>query len=190
MAMERTNEMCTPSDLSRQQQKRKWVGIEKNIITTQKPIHGLDRIPMNTTAFETKYVAKANRRPIGVLHSAVTTCCISRHGLDHRLVGSGHLHHGVDAAGQTERVAAKQSTPIPWSATPFNSHNRGWVYLVRLEWPKSFQKNEKNLRANSWTQKFRSGFPRVADGVILVNHFHMSRLSRIRHMLVRRNVSE
>jgi hypothetical protein len=75
---------------------------------------------MNATTFETKDVAKANGRPIGIFHATVTTGGIAGHGLDHRLVGGGHLDHGgggwcdVMAAGPTilELLVRSQQTPI------------------------------------------------------------------------------
>jgi len=48
---------------------------------------------MNTTAFETKYIAKTNRGPLRILHAAVAALRVPRQCFDHCLVGLCHLNH-------------------------------------------------------------------------------------------------
>lgn len=48
---------------------------------------------MNTTAFKTKYIAKADRGPLRILHAAIAARRVPRQRLDHSLVGGCHLNH-------------------------------------------------------------------------------------------------
>lgn len=58
------------------------------------PTNSNIHLPMHSTTVQTKHVAKADRRPIGVLHAAIATLQVSWQCLDSGLVGRGHLHHG------------------------------------------------------------------------------------------------
>ncbi len=51
-------------------------------------------LPMNTTAFQAKNVSKAHTRPLRILLTTVCAYIVSRHCLDNRLIGGGHLRHG------------------------------------------------------------------------------------------------
>jgi hypothetical protein len=48
---------------------------------------------MHSAAFEAKYIAKGNGRPLRILHSAITAGGVARQSLDNGLVGRSHLHH-------------------------------------------------------------------------------------------------
>lgn len=49
---------------------------------------------MDTAAFKTKEIAKTDTGPLGAFHTAIGANVVTRHGLDNRLVGGGHLNHG------------------------------------------------------------------------------------------------
>lgn len=51
-------------------------------------------VPMDTAAFKTKEIAKTDTGPLGAFHTAIGANVVTRHGLDNRLVGGGHLNHG------------------------------------------------------------------------------------------------
>lgn len=56
-------------------------------------VHFAPHLPMHSAAFEAKYIAKGNGRPLRILHSAITAGGVARQSLDNGLVGRSHLHH-------------------------------------------------------------------------------------------------